>query len=51
MSCTGDLDNGSVIDIESGRIDIDLDPAEDIVCTFENTRDEEALSEKLRLED
>ncbi len=40
LSCSGDLDGGSVIDLSAGRVDIDLDPQEDIVCTFVNTRDE-----------
>ncbi|MAK61226.1 MAG: hypothetical protein CMK09_09635 [Ponticaulis sp.] len=40
LSCSGDLDGGSVIDLAAGRVDIDLDPEEDIVCTFANTRDE-----------
>lgn len=40
LSCVGDTDNGSVIDLASGRVDIDLDANENIVCTFANTRDE-----------
>ena len=40
LSCVGDTDNGSVIDLANGRVDIDLDPNETIVCTFANTRDE-----------
>ncbi|WP_323760433.1 Ig-like domain-containing protein [Maricaulis sp.] len=40
ISCVGDTDNGSVIDLAAGRVDIDLDANEDIVCTFANTRDE-----------
>lgn len=40
LECSGDLDGGSVIDVAAGRVDIDLDPEEDIVCTFANTRDE-----------
>lgn len=39
IACIGDTDNGSVIDVASGRVDIDLDPGEDIVCTFTNARD------------
>ncbi len=40
ISCVGDTDGGSVIDLAAGRVDIDLDANEDIVCTFANTRDE-----------
>ncbi|OLF71036.1 hypothetical protein AWH62_13300 [Maricaulis sp. W15] len=40
LSCVGDTDGGSVIDLAAGRVDIDLDANEDIVCTFANTRDE-----------
>ena len=43
ISCSGDLDGGSNIDLSTGRVDIDLDPNESIVCTFNNTRDEEAV--------
>ena len=43
ISCSGDADGGSVIDLASGRVDIDLDPSESIVCTFANTRDEDAI--------
>ncbi len=34
--CTGDTDNGSVIDQPNGKVTIDLDPGEDITCTFTN---------------
>ena len=40
LSCSGDTDGGSVIDLASGRVDIDLDANEAIICTFANTRDE-----------
>ncbi|WP_417483220.1 Ig-like domain-containing protein [Maricaulis sp.] len=40
ISCVGDTDGGSVIDLAAGRVDIDLDANEAIVCTFANTRDE-----------
>ncbi|SDL65837.1 Ig-like domain-containing protein [Maricaulis salignorans] len=40
ISCVGDTDGGSVIDPAAGRVDIDLDANEVIVCTFANTRDE-----------
>lgn len=37
LSCTGDSDSGSNINLGSRTISIDLDPGEDIVCTFTNT--------------
>jgi hypothetical protein len=40
LSCVGDVDGGSVIDLAAGRVDIDLDANETIICTFANTRDE-----------
>lgn len=43
LSCAGDTDGGSVIDLASGRADIDLDANETIVCTFANSRDDEAV--------
>lgn len=43
LSCAGDADSGSVIDVASGRADIDLDPNETIVCTFANSRDDDAV--------
>ncbi|MEE2565079.1 Ig-like domain-containing protein [Hyphobacterium marinum] len=43
LTCAGDADNGSVIDVASGRADIDLDPNETIVCTFANSRDDDAV--------
>lgn len=43
ITCTGDTDNGSVIDLANGRIDIDLDVNETIVCTFANQRDEDEV--------
>ena len=39
LSCSGDLDDGSSVDVEAGRVDIDLDANEAIVCTFEHVRD------------
>ena len=38
VACVGDDDNGSVIDVEAGSVAIDLDPGEDIVCTFANAQ-------------
>ena len=43
ISCSGDTDQGSQIDTASGRIQVDLDIGEAIVCTFENARDEDAV--------
>lgn len=34
--CTGDADNGNAPDVANQQITIDLDPGEDIVCTFTN---------------
>ncbi|MBR9825298.1 MAG: autotransporter outer membrane beta-barrel domain-containing protein [Alphaproteobacteria bacterium] len=43
VTCSGDSDGGSVIDLASGQATIDLDPGEAIICTFENIRDEDAV--------
>ncbi len=43
LSCTGDTDGGSVIDLSAGRADVDLDANETIVCTFANSRDDAAV--------
>ncbi|MEM1037721.1 MAG: Ig-like domain-containing protein [Pseudomonadota bacterium] len=43
ISCAGDVDNGSVIDLASGRIDVDLDPSESLSCVFESERNEDAI--------
>jgi len=43
ISCTGDLDGGSQANVETGSIQIDLDPNENLVCTFENVRDEDLV--------
>ena len=43
ISCTGDLDGGSQVNVETGSIQIDLDPNENLVCTFENVRDEDLV--------
>ena len=36
LTCTGDLDNGNVINLAGGYVDIDLDNAEGQNCTFTN---------------
>ena len=43
ISCSGDTDGGSAIDVASGSVTIDLDAGEAIVCTFVNARDATAL--------
>lgn len=43
LTCTGDTDGGSVINVATGRADIDLDANETIVCTFANSRDDAAV--------
>ena len=43
VSCTGDLDGGTVVDPTTGKIDVDLDAGESLSCTFENARDEDAI--------
>ena len=43
ISCSGDADQGSQIDTVTGRVRVDLDVSEAIVCTFENVRDEDAV--------
>ncbi|MCP2671227.1 Ig-like domain-containing protein, partial [Maricaulaceae bacterium EIL42A08] len=45
ISCTGDTDNGSTFDVESGTATIDLDAEETMVCTFANRRDEAFIRE------
>ncbi len=37
LSCTGDNDNGSSFNLATRTATIDLDPGEDIICTFTNT--------------
>ncbi len=34
ISCSGDADNGTVIDLAGRQATIDLDPGESIICTF-----------------
>ena len=38
ITITGDSDNGSTINIASGRVDLDYDPGENIFITFKNER-------------
>ncbi|MGJ3230774.1 MAG: Calx-beta domain-containing protein [Oceanicaulis sp.] len=40
ISCAGDADGGSVVDVAAGTLALDLDPEEAITCTFANVRDE-----------
>ena len=43
ISCVGDTDGGSVVDLDTGTVTIDLDAEEDITCTFANRRNEEFI--------
>ncbi len=43
ISCRGDADGGSVVNVAGRRVRIDLDADENIVCTFTNERDPEAV--------
>lgn len=43
IRCAGDRDGGSRIDLATGLVQIDLDPNEALVCTFENVRDEDVI--------
>ena len=36
IMCSGDDDSGSVVDLTSDKVTIDLDPGETITCTFSN---------------
>ena len=38
LTCTGDTDSGSTIDIPNRNVAIDLDEGENITCTFENKK-------------
>ena len=40
ISCSGDIDKGSVIDVSARQVTIDLDADEAITCTFTSSRDE-----------
>lgn len=43
VSCSGDTDGGTVVDLVTGKIDLDLDTGESITCVIENTRDDAAI--------
>lgn len=43
ITCSGDRDGGTVVDIEAAKVDLDLDASESISCIFENVRDEDAI--------
>jgi len=43
LTCSGDVDNGSVYDLANGTVTIDLDPEEVMVCTFANRRNEDYI--------
>lgn len=43
ITCTGDLDGGTIVDLDTGAVDIDLDASENISCIFENVRDDDAI--------
>ncbi|GLQ24267.1 hypothetical protein GCM10007853_21410 [Algimonas ampicilliniresistens] len=43
ITCSGDRDGGTVVDIEAAKVDLDLDASESISCIFENARDEDAI--------
>lgn len=45
ISCTGDTDGGSTFDVSTGLLTVDLDPQENMVCTFANRRDEDYVRE------
>jgi PKD repeat protein len=38
ITVTGDMDNGSTVDLTSGRVIMDFDPGENIVVTFKNEK-------------
>lgn len=43
ISCAGDTDGGNVINIQAGRIDLDLDALETQVCIITNGRNDDAI--------
>jgi len=43
IACTGDADNGSVVDVANRKVTIDVDANEAIVCTFTNVRDPDSV--------
>ncbi|MEQ8435844.1 MAG: Ig-like domain-containing protein, partial [Oceanicaulis sp.] len=40
ISCAGDSDGGSSFDVANASVALDLDPNENLTCTFANVRDE-----------
>ena len=49
--CTGDTDNGSVVDLANNKVTIDFDGGEDIACTFSNAKNGSITIEKQTLPD
>ena len=47
ITCAGDSDGGSTVDLANRSVDIDLDPGEDIICTFENIEKGKIIINKL----
>lgn len=47
--CTGDSDNGSVINVNLRRVTIDLDPGENIICTFTNVAQSSLIIQKVTI--
>jgi len=43
LTCSGDSDGGSLIDLAGGSVLIDLDANEAVTCTFANVRDEDLV--------
>ena len=43
ISCSGDTDNGSVVDVEAASLIADVDAGESLVCTIVNVRDEDLV--------
>ncbi len=51
LSCQGDDDNGSIIDLANRKVDIDLDIGEAIICTFSNSQGGQIIVAKETLPD
>ncbi|WP_456077547.1 DUF7933 domain-containing protein [Henriciella marina] len=43
FDCSGDVDGGTQYDAATATATIDVDPGENIVCVYENVRDEDAV--------
>jgi len=43
ITCSGDRDGGTVVDVEAATVNIDLDASESISCVFENARDDDVI--------